>query len=127
MKLYEIMKLTEADFDTYDTEIDTCVTVCFIDEDDEMDNYDKFCNEIMKKVEVIRVVSNSHLVCDWSKLIRDNMEKFRAFSMEHWAFEYDDEEEFIYQWIKEIHYYMAGYVDEDFYDVLVKFVEDLKA
>lgn len=127
MKLYDIMKLTEADCDTYDTEIDESVTVCFIDEDDEMDNYDKFCNELIKKVEVIKVVKNSHIICDWSKLIRDNMEKFRAFSMEHWAFEYDDETEFIYQWIKEIHYYMAGYVDEDFYDTLVKFVETLKA
>ena len=32
----------------------------------------------------------------------------------------------IYEWIKEIHYYMAGYVSEDFYDALVEFVEELK-
>lgn len=35
MKLYDYMKLTEADYDTYDTVYDNGVTVCFIDEEDE--------------------------------------------------------------------------------------------
>lgn len=130
MKLYEVMKMSEADYDTYDTEYDADVTVCYIDEEDAEDSYDKFCISIMKKVEVVRIIPDSHLVCDWTKLIQNNMEKFRAFTAENWQancqYE-DDEDEFIYQWINEIHYYLAGYVSEDFYDTLVVFVDSLKA
>lgn len=128
MKLYDVMKKSEEDYDTYDTEYDASVTVCYIDDEDETDNYDRFCNEIIKKVEVTRIIPNSYLVCDWTKLIRDNMEKFRNFTKEHWKFQYEnDEDEFIYQWINEIHLYMAGYVSEDFYGVLIDFVKTLKA
>ena len=128
--LYEIMKMSECDYDTYDTEYDTCVTVCFIADEDEEDNYDKFCNGIIKKVNVVKIVPDSHLVCDWTKLIKTNMDKFRAFTKENWyedcQYE-DDEDEFIYQWIKEIDSYMAGYVSEDFYETLVEFVDSLEA
>lgn len=128
MKLYELMKMSESDYDTYDTEYDVCVTVCYIGEEYERDDYDRFCNAIMKKVEVVRIIPDSHITCDWSKLIKDNMEKFKVFTEKHWVTNYEnDEDEFIYQWIKEIHYYIAGYASEDFYDTLVKFVETLEA
>ena len=128
MKLYELMKLSEGDYDTYDTVYDACVTVCYIDEEDAEDNYDKFCINIMKKVKVVRIIPGSHLVCEWANLIQNNMEKFREFAEKHWNNQYeDDEDEFIYQWIKEIHYYLAGYVSEDLYDTLVEFVDSLKA
>lgn len=125
MKLYEFMKLSEADYDTYDTVYDACVTVCYADE--EADSYDRFCNEIMKKVEVTEV-HESCLIVDWSALISGNIDKFRKFTENHWKYTYeDDEDELIYQWINEINAYMAGYVSEDFYSVLVKFVETLEA
>lgn len=129
MKLYEAMKMTENDWDTYDTVYDACVTVCYIDEEDEQtDDYYKFCTEIIKKVEVEKIIPTSHIVCNWTKLITDNMDKFKDFTEKYWNNQYeDDEDEFIYQWINEIHYYLAGYVNEDFYSELVKFVEDLKA
>lgn len=136
MKLYELMKMSMGDYDTYDTVYDACVTVCCVDDEDldgrtdDFVSFDKFCNELIKKVEVVQIIPDSHLVCDWSKLIHDNMEKFRAFAKENWyencQYE-DDEDEFIYQWINEIHYYIAGYVSEDFYDKLVELVETLKA
>ena len=128
MKLYEFMKLTEADYDTYDTVYDACVTVCYIDEKDEAkDNYYKFCSDIMKKVEVEK--QNGYiLLVKWTELIENNMEKFKLFTEKHWRNKYeDDEAEFVYQWINEIHYYLAGYVSEDFYDTLVAFVETLEA
>ena len=130
MKLYEIMKLSQDDYDTYDTVYDAEVTVCYIDEEDAEDNYDKFCIELMKKVEVERIVPESHLIVKWTELIQNNMEKFKEFTKENWyeSCQYeDDEDEFIYQWIKEIHYYLAGYVSEDFYDKLVEFVQTLEA
>lgn len=129
MKLYEIMKLSQNDYDTYDTVFDADVTVCYIAENEVRDNYDKFCIELMKKVEVEKI-NGDDLIVKWTELIQKNMEKFKAFTKENWyencQYE-DDEDEFIYQWIKEIHYYLAGYVDEDFYDELVNLVESLEA
>lgn len=128
MKLYDFIKLTEADYDTYDTIYDNGVTVCFIDEEDEeRDSYDKFCVDIMKKVEMEKQ-NGDILIVNWTKLIQDNMEKFKSFTEKHWRYTYeDDEDEFIYQWINEIQAYMAGYVSENFYGVLVEFVETLEA
>ncbi len=125
MKLYDFIKLTEADYDTYDTVYDACVTVCYIDDEDITDDYDKFCIEITKKVEVEKQ-NGDILIVKWTNLIQNNMEKFKNFTEKYWKYTYeDDEDEFIYQWINEIHSYMAGYVSEDFYSILVKFVETL--
>lgn len=127
MKLYDIVKLSETDYDTFDTEYDACVTVCYIDEEDIGDDYDKFCISIMKKVDVEKLNGDS-LIVNWTKLITDNMDKFKAFTEKHWKYDYhDDEDEFIYQWINEIQAYMAGYVSEKFYSVLVEFVNSLEA
>ena len=126
MKLYDFMKISQNDYDTCDTVYDTVVTVCYIDEEDMEDNYDKFCIEMMKKVE-LEEQNDDILIVKWTELIQNNMEKFKEFARENWIYDYeDDEDEFIYQWIKEIHYYLAGYVAEDFYDKLVELVETLK-
>lgn len=122
--LYDFLRMSEKDYDTLDTEFDESVTVCWIDGED--DNYDKFCNEIIKKVNVERI-AGEFLIVDWSGLIKRNIEEFKNFTYEHWICGYEDDiDEFIYQWIKEIHYYMAGYVSEDFYEDLVELVEKLK-
>ena len=129
MKLYDFIKLTEKDYDTEDTVYCATVTVCFIEENKNNDSYEKFCIELMKKVEVEKVFDNAILV-KWTDLIQNNMEKFRAFSAENWyeSCQYEnDDDEFIYQWINEIDSYMAGYVAEDFYNELVKFVATLEA
>ena len=73
-------------------------------------------------------INGDVLIVKWTELIQNNMEKFKAFTKENWSNQYeDDEDEFIYQWINEIHYYLAGYVNEDFYDELVKLVAILTA
>lgn len=128
MKLYDVLKLTEKDFDTYDKVYNGIVTVCYVKENGKNDSYDTFCIELMKRVDVVQAISDYELVVDWSKLIVDNMEKFRQFARVYWVCQYkDDEDEFIYQWIKEFHLYLAGYVSEDFYDTLVEFVKTLEA
>jgi len=129
MKLYDFMKISQNDYDTCDTVFDTGVTVCYIDEEDAEDNYDKFCIELMKKVE-LEEQNDDILIVKWTELITNNMEKFKEFTKENWyeSCQYeDDEDEFIYQWINEIGGYLAGYVSEDFYDKLVELVETLKA
>jgi hypothetical protein len=116
--------MAENDFDTYDTQYDASVTVCHIYE--EYDEYDKFCNNIMKKVNVEKI-NDDALTVNWSGLIEKNMDKFKEFSREYWAYDYEDDiDEFVYQWINEIHMYIAGYVDEDFYSVLNDFVDSLE-
>ena len=129
MKLYDFLKLSQNDFDTEDTIYCAVVTACYIEEDETNDNYEKFCIELMKKVEMEKQVGDGLLV-KWTELITNNMEKFRAFTAENWydncQYE-DDDDEFIYQWINEIHQYMAGNVAEDFYDKLVEFVQTLEA
>lgn len=123
MTLYEYLKLTECDYDTYDTKYDAGVTVCYIDEED--DAYDKFCNGIIKKVDVVKI-NGDILTVNWSELIGRNMDKFKKFTAKHWNYQYENDiDEFEYQWINEIHMYMAGYVSESFYSVLNKFVDSL--
>ena len=123
MTLYEYLKMTECDYDTCDTKYDACVTVCCIDE--ENDAYDQFCNNIIKKVDVVKVNSDI-LIVNWSELIERNMDLFKCFTEEHWYHHYEDDiDEFVYQWINEIHMYIAGYVSEDFYSVLNEFVDGL--
>ena len=129
MKLYDLMKMSDSDYDTYDTDYDACITVCYIDEDNVSDNYDKFCVKMMKMVDVEKIIPDSHLVVNWTKLIRNNMEKFKSFTKENWwddcQYE-DDEDEFIYQWIEEINKYMAGYVSESVYKKLNDFANTLE-
>lgn len=125
MTLYEYLEINECDIDTYDTEYDAEVTVCHIYE--ENDEYDKFCNGIIKKVNVVEINNNS-LTVNWSELIKRNIDKFKKFTAEHWYdnCQYEDDiDEFIYQWISEIHQYMVGNVSEDFYSVLNEFVDSL--
>lgn len=124
--LYEYINMNQNDIDTYDTKYDTGVTVCHIYE--ENDEYDKFCNGIIKKVNVIEINKYS-LTVNWSKLIERNMDKFKKFTAEHWyeSCQYEDDvDEFVYQWINEIHQYMAGNVSMDFYETLNELVESLE-
>ena len=129
MTLYDYMKTHEEDYDVYDNEFDNGVTVCLIlDEDvDQTDSYDVFCNALVKKVEF--VAEGKHeatLIANWSGLIKNNLDKFREFTKEYWRCQYEnDDDEFIYQWIGELHSYMAGYTSESVYKALVELVNSL--
>ena len=125
MTLYEFMKMSECDYDTYDVDFDAVVTVCLPEEDDDLDVYGKFCFELIKKVDVVKV-TDTGLIVDWSGFIKRNIEQLREFADEYWYNNYaDDDDEFVYQWINEIHAYLAGYVSEDIYEKLVELVEIL--
>ena len=125
MTLYEYMRINQEDVDTYDTEYDAVVTVCYMEEEDVQDECDKFCMEITKKVSVVPS-SGRDLMVDWSKLIKEHIDIFKEFTDEYWYNNYeDDAEELIYQWVREIHYYLAGYVDESTYKKLNKLLEEI--
>lgn len=126
MKLYDWWKYDKGSYDCYDSEISTCVTIDWIDGSLLETDYGKFAVELTKKVDFLEKLDDCSLICDWSKLIKDNMDKFKAFTKKEWERDYDDETEFIYQWIKELHYYVAGYVPEDYYSTLLEFINTLQ-
>lgn len=133
MKLYDWLSIDKGSYDCYDTDFNICVTIDWIDQRLTIDgkklndsDYDNFVVELMKKVDVIDKLSSCELCCSWSKLINNNKEKFKDFASKHWKQQYSDPEEFNYQWIKELHYYVAGEVSEIFYSALLGFVKTLE-
>lgn len=123
MTLYDFIKVTNQDYDTYDTEMDAEVTVCAFDEEDEKseDYYEKFRIGIMKFVEVIRGTVDNGLLCKWSEMITRNIKVFKEFAEKFWTYQYeDDEDEFIYQWIEEINQWTAGNCYESAYKEFVE-------
>lgn len=118
MKLYDLLKIKEC-IDTYDTEYDAIVTVDLI-EDADLNNrfddfvyYDKFVNYLLHNVEVVDAKND---ICDWTGFIKNNMTALKEFTKEYWNYTYEnDEDEFIYQWINELHAYCAGYTSENVY------------
>ena len=123
MTLYEFIKVANNDYDTYDTDYDAEVTVCAFDKEDEQSEeyYEKFRIGIMKFVNVVKGISKYELSCNWSEMIQFNMPIFKEFTKKNWTQQYaDDEDEFIYQWIREIHYWIAGYTSEPVYKDFVE-------
>ena len=122
MTLYDFIKVADNDYDTYDNTYDAIVTVCSFDKDDEQSEeyYEKFRIGIMKYVEVVKAISGWEVICDWSGFIKNNITVFREFAEEHWIRQYEDEEDFIDQWIREIHYWLAGETSESVYKEFVE-------
>lgn len=125
MKLYELQKVTEQDYDCYDVDFDCCVTMCYIDTRDIENDYDRFCVELAKKVDVIRT-HGTYATCDWTNLILNNFDKFKAFTKSEWVRDYKDNEDFICEWINELNSYVAGNVPDSYYNKLRKFVSSLE-
>ena len=123
MKLYDWLSIDKGSYDCYDTDIDESVTIDWIDKP--KSDYDFFVVGLLKKVDIEQKTDDCTLVCDWSKLIRENFTKFKRFTKEYWARDYKDECDFIYQWIRELHSYVAGYVNDSFYSTLKGFVDSL--
>ena len=123
MKLYDWLSIDKGSYDCYDTDIDESVTIDWIDKP--KSDYDFFVVGLLKKVDIEQKTDDCTLVCDWSKLIRENFTKFKRFTKEYWARDYKDEYDFIYQWIRELHSYVAGYVNDSFYSTLKDFVDSL--
>lgn len=122
MTLYEFITKEQGDFDTYDTVFDVCVTVCEpyeYDEGEEKEYYDIFNDLIMKKVEVERKTGECSCVCKWNDFIEKNIETFRKAADELWERTPKADDDLIYEWIKEIHAWMAGYVSESIYKEFV--------
>ena len=124
MTLYQLVKASGCDYDTYDTEMNAEVTVCSFDEEDEQseDYYEKFRIGIMKFVEVVdNSATHWGINCKWTEMIEHNISVFKEFTRKNWRNQYeDDEDEFIFQWIYEINQWSAGNCWESVYKDFVE-------
>lgn len=122
MTLYDFVRVANNDYDTYDDVYDAIVTVCAFDEEDEKSDeyYEKFRIGIMKFVEVIRGTADKGLLCKWSDFIQRNIEVFREFTELYWYNQYEDEDDFIYEWINELDNWSAGALSESMYKEFVE-------
>lgn len=114
MTLYDFLMENDNWYDSYDDVYDVSVTVgpCSNPKDD----YDEFCVDLAKKIEVKEINSNGDPICGWSDYIKRNLKTFRKFANENWIKNnYEDEDDFICEWIEELHRFLAGYGDTDQY------------
>ena len=117
------------DEDTYDTVFDYGITVC-VDIDSTSDEYyQKFCTGLLKHVEVDTM--DGDCVLKWSDMIKDNIELFRNFANWHWNISFEDDDDLIYEWLKELHYWLAGYTSENvykhFYEEVIEAMKGVQA
>lgn len=119
--LYDFIMEQNNDFDTYDTVFDVEVTVCVPCETGE-DYYDKFYDFILKHVTGIEKIGEGECRADWYYFVNSNIEVFKDISNELWDKENiaEDDDDFIYDWIVEIHGLLAGGASEDTYEYLMK-------
>lgn len=122
MKLLDYLKIYNKDADYYDTDYDASVTVCYddiVDNTEELDPYDCFCWKLYNSVQI----KNESTVF-WSHLIINNMKLFKEFTDKYWINTYeDDEAEFIYQWIRELHAFCSGAATDDIYLEMISLLD----
>lgn len=108
MTLYELLKVSECDYDTWDNVYDAEVVACINTEPE--DDYDEFCVALCNKIEVIEIKEEGWLICNWSDYIKRNINVFREFANKYWTKNnFDDDDDFICEWIDELGRFMAGY------------------
>ena len=112
--IYDYVKAYEDDYDTCDDVFDETVTISINLEP--VDDYDKFCIALCKMVEVKEARGSGILICGWTDFIKRNMGALRKFANENWIRgNYDDDDLFICEWIKEFHLLLAGYGEDGAY------------
>lgn len=105
----------------YDDRFDAFVALDYVSEKKlnckEDKYYYRFLNYLNNNVQVL---SAGNCICAWTDFIKKHIKAFKKFTKEHWTRTYEDDmDEFIYQWIRELHLYGAGYVSETEYKALV--------
>lgn len=131
MNLYDFIIKEDSDYDTYDTVYDICVTVCvpYRELGEEMDWFDKFYNFILQHVEFIKEVSDYECTANWSRFIEENINVFTEAANEFW-YEHlipKNQDDMIYEWIKELHGWLSGYVSEcEYHKFMEKYAPRIK-
>ena len=120
MTVYTFIKETRKggwlEVDTYDTVFDACITLCIDLNATSDDYYHKFCNELLKYVEIDEITDNC-VTLKWYDMIANNIDLFRKFTENYWynPERFDDDDDLIYEWINELDGFFAGNTCEDVY------------
>lgn len=119
MTLYELMKLRDEDYiETTDDVFDCIVGSNFIENEvlTDFDDfyYNNFCYYISNCIEVLDA-NNYYPICDWSGFINKHFNELYDFAKNNWKGIPLEKDDFIYEWISELHLYQAGYVSENIY------------
>ena len=135
MKLWEYLTMYKGwvELDVPDTEIDTTIYVCMDNSkpwkiSDDFPYMDKFSELLFKKVDISYFVQDGIPVCDFSKIINNNVELFKKHIKKHWVenmqwvLECVDDGEFAYEIIKEFDNVIDGRygesVNKQYYNLL---------
>lgn len=131
MNLYDYCKEDGFNYDTHDNVFDMVVTVCVNPEEpdeDGADPYNDFVKSIMKRVEVVSeddITPAWSFIVAWSSLIQNNLKEFRAWTNENWIRgNYKDDDDYICEWISQIHLLFAGYGTDADYRIIHEFLEE---
>ena len=122
MTVYEYIKTSGCDYDVYDDEFDACITCCDCSEDDGGEDdefYYRFYAGIQKLANVVEI-KKDWIIADWSAMIRHNKAILEEYMYKNWKRDYEDEDDFVYEWIREFHLWGAGYTNEITYKDFVE-------
>lgn len=124
MNVLQVVRLF-GDSDIYDDVFDMSVTVCLPDREE--DYYDRFINEICRKVQINEHYTRmGNVVAHWYNFIGGNIDDFRAFSKQHWDYVPKENDDLIEMWIAELHGMFAGMLPDSMYETMYRFARRLR-
>lgn len=112
MTLYELLQIKDDYIETSDVDYDVLVGTDLVKDEDineNTNNYYKFLNYIAHNVEVTDARND---ICNWSKFVLDHKVALTKYAEENWYEVPEDESDFIYEWINELHNYQSGNISE---------------
>ena len=115
MTLYELLQIKGDYIETSDVDYDVLVATDLVKDEDmneNTDNYYKFLNYIAHNVEVTDTRND---ICNWSKFVLNHKVALTRFAEENWYEVPEEEDDFVYEWINELHNYQSGNISEKMY------------
>lgn len=135
MKLYEALKLYETkstSIDTADYVYDEIITVDIMENEIGKDNYETFCIELQKKVELQKFIDGAYAkaVVDWTGFLMKNKKAFEKYVKENWRQEkqyvLSDIDDFYCEWLEQFQLLLSGNGTESIYQDMIDLLKTCK-
>ena len=127
LSISDYLRVSGGDFDSSDMTHYVIVTCCEpfeYDDNDTPDPSDAFSQYIYDNVNVIQEENEKYnTICDWEGFVYKHYDTLYKFAEERWCSLPVDclsEDDFVYEWIKEIHGWLAGRLDDKTYSTLLE-------
>ena len=117
----------DRDFDVGDDVFDVTVCCCSPNpkpfSPTKKEPYDYFSDYIYDNVKIIKAMPDKdYVVADWTGFVNEHFDKLKEFSRQYWRNDYDDRDDFTYEWIIEIHGWLADGVNDQRYNDFLRVV-----